>query len=92
MDKKKIAVVMGGYSSESDISLISGKLVFDSIDREKYQVYRVIILENEWYMEDDHGLKIPINRNDFSVPIGEGKNMKFDVCFNMVIGNPGENG
>lgn len=92
MFKKKIAVVMGGYSSESEISMVSGQLVFDSIDKEKYEVYKVVILEKEWYLLDNLGKKVPIDRRDFSAKIGNNEKLTFDVCFNIVIGNPGENG
>lgn len=43
--KKKIAVVMGGISSEREISLKSGAGVFESLDREKYEPIKVIIDE-----------------------------------------------
>ena len=33
MNKKKVGVVCGGYSSEYDISIESGKNVHDNIDR-----------------------------------------------------------
>lgn len=38
MKKLKVAVLMGGTSSERDISLISGKEVAKALDRKKYQV------------------------------------------------------
>lgn len=43
--KKKIAVVMGGISSEREISLKSGSGVFESLDREKYEPIKVVINE-----------------------------------------------
>ncbi|QQQ87384.1 D-alanine--D-alanine ligase [Peptacetobacter hiranonis] len=43
--KKKIAVVMGGISSEREISLKSGAGVFESLDREKYEPIKVVIDE-----------------------------------------------
>ena len=36
--KIKVAVLMGGPSSEREVSLITGKAVFDNLDRKKYQV------------------------------------------------------
>ena len=41
--KKKIAVVMGGISSEREISLKSGAGVFENLDREKYEPIEVVI-------------------------------------------------
>ncbi len=43
--KKKIAVIMGGISSEREISLKSGSGVFESLDREKYEPIKVVIDE-----------------------------------------------
>lgn len=92
MNKKNIAVVMGGYSEEYKVSLKSGELIFESLDRNLYNVYKVIILKNEWYFLDDNGEKYPINRADFSVNIPNSEVLKFDVCFNTIHGKPGENG
>lgn len=92
MNKKNIAVVMGGYSEEYKVSLKSGQLIFDSLDRELYNVYKVVILKDEWYFIDDRGVKAPINKADFTVQLSSGFEVKFDVCFNIIHGKPGENG
>lgn len=92
MDKKNIAVVMGGYSDEYKVSLKSGQLIFDSLDRELYDVYKVIILKDEWYLLDEKDKKKFINKADFSVNLGDGDIVNFDVCFNTIHGTPGENG
>lgn len=92
MDKKNVAVVMGGYSDEYIVSLKSGQLIYDSLDREKYNVYKVVILKDDWYFLDDHEQKVPMNKSDFSVDLESGYKVKFDVCFNIIHGKPGENG
>ncbi|WP_312764799.1 D-alanine--D-alanine ligase [Epilithonimonas sp.] len=92
MSKKNIAVVMGGYSDEYKVSLKSGQLIFDSLDREVYDVYKVIILKDEWYFLDEKQKKRFINKADFSVNLGDGDILNFDVCFNIIHGTPGENG
>ncbi|MGV4413027.1 D-alanine--D-alanine ligase [Chryseobacterium sp. T1] len=92
MEKKNIAVVMGGYSDEYVVSLKSGQLIYDSLDREKYQVYKIIILKDEWYFLDENNDKHPINKADFSVTLKNGDLLTFDVCFNIIHGSPGENG
>ncbi len=43
----KVAVVMGGISSEREVSLKSGNEVFDNLDRDKYEVVKVIIDNKE---------------------------------------------
>ena len=92
MGKKNVAVVMGGYSDEYKVSLKSGQLIFDSLDRELYDVYKVIILKTEWYLLDERDKKRFINKADFSVNLGDGDILNFDVCFNIIHGTPGENG
>ena len=92
MKKINVAVVMGGYSDEYKVSLKSGQLIFDSLDRNLYNVYKVVLLKEEWYFLDDRGEKAPINKADFSVNLSSGFDVKFDVCFNIIHGKPGENG
>ncbi|HBR11800.1 MAG TPA: D-alanine--D-alanine ligase [Chryseobacterium sp.] len=92
MSKKNVAVVMGGYSDEYKVSLKSGQLIFDSLDRELYNVYKVVVLKDEWYFLEDNGSKKPINKADFSADLGNGESLKFDACFNIIHGTPGENG
>ncbi len=36
--------------------------------------------------------KYEINRGDFSVTLDNGETLKFDACFNIIHGTPGENG
>lgn len=83
---------MGGYSDEYKVSLKSGQLIFDSLDREIYNVYKVVILKDEWYFLEESNNKKPINKADFSADLGNGESLKFDACFNIIHGTPGENG
>lgn len=92
MSKKNVAVVMGGYSDEYIVSLKSGQLIYDSLDRNLYNVYKVVILKDEWYFLDENEQKLPLNKGDFSVSLNNGELLKFDVCFNIIHGTPGENG
>ena len=48
--KKNIAIIMGGYSSEAEISLQSGNVVFKHLDKEKYNAYRIHILKKNGSM------------------------------------------
>lgn len=92
MSKKSVAVVMGGYSDEYVVSLKSGQLIYDSLDRNLYDVYKVVILRDEWYFLDGNNQKFQINKGDFSVNTDHNTPLKFDVCFNIIHGSPGENG
>jgi len=47
--KKKIVVLMGGPSSEHEVSLWTGKMVVKHLDKRAYQVEPIIITkDNEW--------------------------------------------
>ena len=85
-----VAVVMGGYSDESVISLRSGQLILKNLDKSKYQVFEVHILLNDWYCLID-GTKYPINKADFSFT-KDNQTIKFDVISNTIHGTPGEDG
>ena len=91
MNKKHIAVVMGGYSSEFEISLKSGNVVCEFINAEKYHIYPIHILKEGWDYVAPNGNKYPINRADFSFSNGTNV-IKPDVVFNTIHGTPGEDG
>ncbi len=85
-----VAVVMGGYSEESVISLRSGQLILNNLDKAKYQPFEVHILLNEWYCLVE-GVKYPINKADFSF-VKDNQTIKFEVAVNTIHGTPGEDG
>lgn len=88
--QKNIAIVMGGYSSEVEISLKSGEVVFNSLDANKYALYKVYILKEKWVVI--HSKKeYQIIKDDFSVIIDQ-EHIQFDCVFNAIHGDPGENG
>jgi D-alanine-D-alanine ligase len=82
---------MGGYSSEVNISLKSGNVVYNHLDREKYALFRVHILKDKWVALDDFETEYPILKNDYSFILNDEKIM-FDCVFNAIHGVPGENG
>ena len=81
---------MGGYSSEYDISLQSGQTVVKNLPADKYEVYPVHIRRDEWVLIQN-GQEFPIDKNDFSADVN-GQKITFDVIFNAIHGNPGEDG
>jgi len=89
--KKKIAIIMGGYSNEYEISLKSGSVVYEVLDSNKYDAYRVHIFEHKWVHVDDDDNEFHIDRNDFSVIVNHSK-ITFDCVFNAIHGSPGEDG
>ena len=82
---------MGGYSSEADISIKSGNVVFEHLDKDKFDVYRVLISREKWAYLDENDREHPINMADFTTTVN-GYKIKFDVVFNAIHGHPGEDG
>ncbi|WP_422090896.1 D-alanine--D-alanine ligase [Tenacibaculum ovolyticum] len=89
--KKNIAIIMGGYSSEVEISLKSGSVVYKYLNKEKYNPYKIHILNDKWVLVDNNNDEYPINKHDFSVKVKD-KIIFFDCVFNAIHGIPGENG
>lgn len=88
---KNIAIIMGGYSSEYKISLISGNVVYNTLDKSKYIAYRIHVFKNKWVYVANDDVEYPIDKNDFSVTINQQK-INFDCVFNAIHGTPGEDG
>ena len=91
MTKTRVAVAMGGYSSEVNISLQSGDIVCSELNGEKYEIIPVHILEDGWYFFDRGGNKALIDKSDFSFSM-DGVKVVPDVVFNTIHGTPGEDG
>jgi len=89
--KKNIAIIMGGYSSEYEISLKSGNVVFETLDPSKYHAYRIHIFKDKWVYVDIENNEYPVDKNDFSVIVNTSK-ITFDCVFNAIHGSPGEDG
>lgn len=82
---------MGGYSSEVGISLKSGSVVYNHLNKDIYNPYCVHILKNKWVLVDENNTEFPINKHDFSANVN-GNLVTFDCVFNAIHGAPGENG
>jgi len=89
--KKKIALIAGGFTAESEVSFKSADFVDSQLDKSVYDVYRITITPEDWFYVAENGVKYAINRNDFSLPL-DGRVVRFDLAFIMVHGTPGEDG
>ncbi len=89
--KKNIALVTGGFTGESVISLKSAAVIERNIDPELFDVYKIIITRESWYYVDENAVKHGIDRNDFSLNIHDHK-IRFDAVFIGLHGSPGEDG
>ena len=62
MQKKKIAILFGGNSTEYEVSLQSATSVFENVNREKYEVIPIgITREGDWYYYTGDLRKITAN-------------------------------
>ncbi len=89
--KKNIAIIMGGYSSEYEISLKSGNVVYQTLEKGKYNAYRIHVFKDKWVYVDANDIEYPIDKNDFSATVNS-KKTTFDCVFNAIHGSPGEDG
>ncbi|UPQ79112.1 D-alanine--D-alanine ligase [Flavobacterium azooxidireducens] len=88
---KNVAIIMGGYSSEYQISLTSGGVVYQYLDKIKYNPFKIHIFKEKWVYVNESNEEFPINKDDFSIDLN-GKKITFDVVFNAIHGTPGEDG
>jgi D-alanine-D-alanine ligase len=91
MKKKNIAIMAGGNSSESVISLQSAAQIKSVLDDSKYNIYTVLVEGNNWNVILPGELKSPVDRNDFSFN-ENGVKIKFDQALIAIHGTPGEDG
>lgn len=89
--KIRIALVTGGFTGESVISFKSADFVESKIDKNKYDVFKIVVLKDEWYYSDSGSVKHLVDKSDFSISFG-GTKIVFDLAFIMLHGSPGEDG
>ena len=89
--KKKIALLAGGFTGESVVSLKSAAQIEEVLDYSLFEVFKIIISPESWYFQSVDGKKIEIDKNDFSITL-DGEKIKFDAVFIIIHGSPGEDG
>jgi D-alanine-D-alanine ligase len=89
--KRTIAIVAGGDSSEYIVSLRSAQGIYSFIDKEKYNLYIVMMKGLDWHVQLPDETTCPIDRNDFSFQLN-GEKITFDFAYITIHGTPGENG
>ena len=87
---KRIAIVAGGDSSESEVSLRSAAGLMTFIPDE-YEKYIVSITGGDWEVHLLDSVTTLIDKNDFSF-VKEGQKTTFDFAYITIHGTPGENG
>ena len=90
-NKRTIAIVCGGDSSEHDVSLRSAQGLYSFFDKDSYNVYVVDVKGTDWHVNLADGSIAVIDKNDFSF-MENGKMRLFDYAYITIHGTPGENG
>ena len=80
MEKKTVAIICGGDSSEHDVSMRSAAGIASFIDAEKYNIYKVEIHAGKWEALLDDSTRAAVDRNDFTFTAG-GQKIKPDFCY-----------
>ena len=93
--KLNVAVFMGGRSAEHEVSLHSGSIVIQSLDKSKYNLKRVVILKNGmWKMAS--GFRNPTKKREKILRPGAALDQlikeKINAVFIALHGTFGEDG
>lgn len=100
MKKLRVALFFGGTSKEREVSLISGKNVAASLDRQKYEVVPVEIAQSGKWLTDSEVIKEIQAKNEITtladeksiVPSAVDPQQGIDVAFLALHGPGGEDG
>ncbi len=88
--KRNIAIIAGGDSAEFVISMQTSEHIFNTLDKNIYQVYLAVFKGQDWKVNIDNE-EYDIDKNDFSITV-DSKQIKFDFAYIAIHGTPGENG
>ena len=89
--KRTIAIVCGGDSSEHDVSLRSAQGLYSFFDKERYNVYIVQMRGADWQVDLPDGTTSRVKMHDFSFRENN-RTRHFDYAYITIHGTPGENG
>jgi len=85
-----IAIFTGGDSSESVISVKSGREVSQWLEKAGHTCYTVVVSGSDWLVQTEKG-EIQLDKNLFGFKGPDGE-ILFEFAWNMIHGTPGEDG
>ena len=88
LQKRTIAIVCGGDSSEHDVSLRSAQGLYSFFDKERYDVFVVEMKGTDWQVYLPDGTTTRIKVHDFSFK-ENGNTRHFDYAYITIHGTPG---
>jgi len=86
-----IAILRGGYTGESVISLQSAATVMEALDHKLYEVAYVTVSQKNWHCERADGSPLELDRGRFAADRGHGMEV-FNAAIIAIHGTPGEDG
>ena len=89
--KPNVAVITGGHSGEYEIAVQSGENIYRQLDKNRFNVYLILMKGNSWSYQTATGETMEVDKNDFSLPLPQGC-IHFNAVFIAIHGTPGENG
>ena len=88
---KIIGVACGGFTSEREISLKSGNLIFNLIKNSKFECFKIDVSKSNFKVIDKFKNNYSLNEKNFQFFKNEVR-ISFDYIINLVHGSPGEDG
>lgn len=91
MARPLIAVLRGGYTGESVISMQSARTMMDALDGSRYEGLYITVAREAWTCERADGTAVPFDRALFTADRGHGHE-RFAAALIAIHGTPGEDG
>lgn len=108
MEKLKVGILFGGFSSEYEVSLKSATSVLQNIDKTKYDVIMIGITKNgefylyngpiqkiesnEWMKDSIHKMTFSLDKSHKIINLDNHEEIKIDIAFPVLHGRNGEDG
>lgn len=86
-----VALFAGGNSGEHEISLKTGHNIQNMLDKATFETYFIVVKGLNWSFTNENGETFLIDKDSFTLTT-DLKTVHFDVVFNALHGDPGENG
>lgn len=86
-----IAILRGGYTGESVISMQSAKTMMDAVDAARFDPVYITVKTDRWTCERADGTVLPFDRAFFTADRGAGQE-RFAATLIAIHGTPGEDG
>ena len=88
---KIIGIACGGFTSEREISLKSGNLIFNLIKNSKFECFKIDVSKSNFKVIDKFENNYSLNEKNFQF-FKNDVEISFDYIINLVHGSPGEDG